>query len=100
MARKIKEIVETPVEEITEVPIEEVVVEPKKATRKTSKKISVKITSPRVNIRKEATIESKVLGIASNGDKFDLVSDENEKFYEINYDGKLAFVMKDFSTLA
>ena len=100
MARRIKEIVETPVEEVTEVPVEEVATEPKKVTRKTSKKNSVKIISPRVNIRKEANIESEVLGIASNGDKFDLVSDENEKFYEINYDGKLAFVMKEFSTLA
>ena len=89
MARKTKEVVEKPVEEVIEPVVEE-----------KPKKTSVKISFPRVNIRKNPDLSADVLNVAIAGDKFELISDEDEKFYEISFNGEKAFVMKDFVVLA
>lgn len=97
MARRTKEVVEKPVEEVVEPVVEE---KPKKTVKKTStKKTSVKISFPRVNIRKNPDLSADVLNVAIAGDKFELISDEDEKFYEISFNGEKAFVMKDFAAL-
>ena len=105
MARRTKkeEIVEV-VEEVKvadeiENPIEvpEIKGTVKKATKK---KASVKITAPRVNIRKSPSLIADVQKIAVAGDKFELVHDGEDGFYEILCDGSNAFVMKDFAELA
>ena len=69
----------------------------KKATKK---KTSVKITAPRVNIRKSPSLMGEVLKIALAGDKFDLVNDGDDGFYEVACDNGTAFIMKDFAELA
>ena len=94
MARRVKEVVEEKVE-----PIVEEKVEPKKTTKRAAKKNNVKIAAPRVNIRKEASLNSDVLMIALKDEKFEFVTEAGD-FYEIVCDGQKAFVMKEFSTLA
>lgn len=102
MARRTKKeevIEEVKVTEEIEKPAEKPEV---KATVKkvTKKKSSVKITAPRVNIRKSPSLMGEVLKIALAGDKFDLVTDGGDGFYEVTCDGETAFIMKDFAELA
>ena len=104
MARRKKEeiIEETVVTEEIEKPAEkpELVGEVKEAKKTTKKKSSVKVTAPRVNIRKSPSLNGDVLKIAVAGDKFDLVSDGEDGFYEIKCDGSRAFVMKEYAELS
>ena len=100
MARR-KPIIEEPV--VEEVKIEEVVEEKpvlKGTAKKATKKNNVKISAPRVNIRKSPSLMADVVTIALQGDKFPLVSDNEDGFYEIEINGNQAFVMKEFATLA
>ena len=96
MARKKVEEVKV---EIAEEPIAEKPVI-KGTVKKVSKKKNVKIANPRVNIRKQPSLDSEIIDVATLNDKFELVSDEDEKFYEIIFNGEQAFVMKEFTTLA
>lgn len=100
MARRKKEevIEETKVIEEIEKPAEKPVI---KGTAKkvTKKKTTVKIKAPRVNVRKSPSLIGDVATIAVAGDKFDLVNDGDDGFYEVTYDGKQAFIMKDFAEL-
>lgn len=89
------------VEEVA--PIEaavEEVVEEKKPVKKTAKKKSVKIDTPRINVRKTPSLLGDIVGIAVQNDKFDLVNDGDDGFYEIAYQNGTAFVMKDYCKLA
>ena len=98
MAPRIKK---TKVEEpVVETKVEEVVEEKKPAKKTTKKKTSVKIKAPRVNIRKTPSLLGEVLNIAAAGDKFNLVNDSEDGFYEIEFEGKNAFVMKDYAELS
>ena len=102
MARRIKKeevvIEETKVTEEIEKPAEQPELKAviKKATKK---KTTVKITSPRVNIRRSPSLAGEVYKIAVSGDKFDLVNDGEDGFYEIKCDGINAFIMKDYADL-
>ena len=98
MAPRIKK---TKVEEpVVETKVEEVIEEKKPAKKTAKKKTSVKIKSPRVNIRKSPSLLGEVLTIAIAGDKFDLINDGEDGFYEIAFEGKNAFVMKDYAELS
>ena len=93
-------IKKTKVEEpVVETKVEEVV-EKKPAKKTVKKKTAVKISAPRVNIRKSPSLMSDVLKIAVAGDKFDLVNDGEDGFYEIICDGEQAFVMKEYAELS
>lgn len=102
MARKIKKedvvIEETKVTEEIEKPAEvpEIKAVVKRATKK---KTTVKITAPRVNIRKSPSLMGDVQTIAVVGDKFELINDGEDGFYEIICENSNAFVMKDFAEL-
>ena len=107
MARRKKDeveiIEETKVTEEIETPAEqpEVVAEVKEVKKSVKKKASsVKITAPRVNIRKSPSLAGDIQKIAVAGEKFDLVNDSDDGFYEIKCDNSNAFVMKEFATLA
>ena len=76
-----------------EEPKEEVVKKPAK------KKTTVKIKAPRVNVRKSPSLMGDVLKIAVAGDKFALVNDGDDGFYEITCDGETAYIMKDYAQL-
>lgn len=103
MARRKKEevvIEETKVTEEIEAPAEkpEMVAEVKEVKKTTRKKTSaIKITAPRVNIRKSPSLSGEVQKIAVAGDKFDLINDGNDGFYEIICDNSNAYVMKDYA---
>lgn len=98
MAPRVKK---TKVEEpVVETKVEEVIEEKKPAKKTTKKKSSIKIKAPRVNIRKTPSLLGDVLSIAVAGDKFDLINDAEDGFYEINFEGKNAFVMKDYAELS
>lgn len=91
----------TKVEEpVVETKVEEVVEEKKPVKKTTKKKTSVKIKAPRVNIRKTPSLLGDILTIAVAGDKFDLVNDAENGFYEIMFEGKNAFVMKEYAELS
>ena len=103
MARRVKkeEVVEE-VKVVTE-EIENPAEKPEiKATVKkaTKKKTTVKIKAPRVNVRKSPSLMAEVMTIAVAGDKFDLVNDGDDGFYEVNCDGEQAFIMKEYAELA
>lgn len=95
MARR-KPIIEEPIVEVEEV-VE--IEEPKKPAKKVTKKNNVKITFPAVNIRKYSSLASDIIGVALEGEKFELINSEGFGFYEIDYKGSPAFVSKEFSTL-
>lgn len=97
MPRVKKTKVEEPVVETKD---EEVVEENKPVKKTTKKKTSVKIKVPRVNIRKTPSLLGDILTIAVAGDKFDLVNDAENGFYEIMFEGKNAFVMKEYAELS
>ena len=100
MARRKKEeivVEETKVIEPVEIEQPEIKATVKKATKKKS---AVKITAPRVNVRKSPSLMAEVLKIAVAGDKFDLVNDGEDGFYEIVCDDAQAFVMKEYAELS
>lgn len=102
MARRKKEEVVEEVKVVTE-EIEKPAEKPEiKATVKkaTKKKTTVKIKAPRVNVRKSPSLMAEVLKIAVAGDKFDLVNDGEDGFYEIVCDDAQAFVMKEYAELS
>ena len=102
MARRKKEEVVEEVKVVTE-EIEKPAEKPEiKATVKktTKKKTTVKIKAPRVNVRKSPSLMAEVLKIAVAGDKFDLVNDGEDGFYEIVCDDTQAFVMKEYAELS
>ena len=102
MARRKKEEVIEEINVITE-EIEKPAEKPEiKATVKkaTKKKATVKITAPRVNVRKSPSLMAEVLKIAVADDKFDLVNDGEDGFYEVAYDGTSAFIMKEYAELS
>lgn len=100
--RKKEEVLEEIIEEVKEVePVE--IEQPKidgVAKKATKKKSTVKITAPRVNIRKSPSLVGEVQKIAVAGDKFNLINDSNDGFYEIICDNSNAYVMKEFAELA
>lgn len=98
MARRKKEeiVEETKVIEPIEIEQPEIKGTVKKVSKKKS---SIKITAPRVNIRKSPSLASEIQKIAIAGDKFDLVNDDDDGFYEISCDNTRAFVMKEFAEL-
>ena len=99
MARRIKKdeiIEEVKVIEPVEIEQPEIKATVKKVTKK---KNNVKIKSPRVNIRKTPSLLGEVLIVASAGDKFELINDGEDGFYEIKCEGMNAFVMKDYAEL-
>ncbi|MDO4996742.1 MAG: L,D-transpeptidase family protein [Bacilli bacterium] len=88
--------VEEPV--IEEKPTEEVIeVRKVDGTEIQTKKV-VKATSA-VNVRSGMTTDSDKLAVLNAGDSVDFSSDENEGWYTVNYDGKTAYVSKDYSTV-
>lgn len=97
ITKKIEEVapIETPVVEEAKEVIEE-----KKPVKKTAKKKVVKVDTPRINVRKTPSLLGDILGIAVQNDKFDLVNDSEDGFYEIAYNGSTAFLMKDYCKLA
>lgn len=100
MARRKKEeivVEETKVIEPVEIEQPEIKATVKKATKKKS---VVKITAPRVNVRKSPSLMAEVLKIAVAGDKFDLVNDGEDGFYEVICDDAQAFVMKEYAELS
>lgn len=102
MARRKKEEVIEEVKVVTE-EIEKPAEKPEiKATVKkaTKKKSTVKITAPRVNIRKSPSLIGEIATIAVAGDKFDLINDGEDGFYEIVCDDTQAFVMKEYAELS
>ena len=105
MARRKKEeevvIEENVVTEEIENPAEkpELKAEVKEVKKSSKKKSSVKITAPRVNIRKSPSLVGEVKKIAVAGEKFDLVNDGDDGFYEISCENGIAYVMKDFAEL-
>ena len=99
MARRKKEEVvveETKVIEPVEIEQPEIKATVKKATKKKS---AVKITAPRVNIRKSPSLMSEVKKIAVAGEKFDLLNDGEDGFYEVVCDNENAYIMKDYAEL-
>lgn len=98
MARRKKEEVveETKVIEPVEMEQPEIKATVKKATKKKS---TVKITAPRVNVRKTPSLMGDVKKIAVAGDKFNLVNDGDDGFYEVICENENAYIMKDYAEL-
>jgi uncharacterized protein YgiM (DUF1202 family) len=67
--------------------------------KEVSKKI-VTVTAPSLNVRKRPSLIGEVLKIARVGDKFDLIKDGDDGFYEVAYNGASAFLMKDYAELS
>ena len=110
MARKKKSFVDTEpemIDEIVEETVETEVVEEPMAkkpvfeaeVKEVSKKV-VTVTAPSVNVRKRPSLIGEVLKIARAGDKFDLIKDGDNGFYEVAYNGASAFLMKDYAELS
>lgn len=110
MARKKRSFVDTELETIDEIvektveteSIKEPIAEKpvfKAEVKEVSKKV-VTVTAPSVNIRKRPSLIGEVLKIARAGDKFDLIKNGNDGFYEVVYNGASAFLMKDYAELS
>ena len=98
MARRKKEEVveETKVMEPVEMKQPEIKATVKRATKKKS---SIKITAPRVNVRKSPSLMGEVKKIAVAGEKFELLNDSDNGFYEVVCDNENACIMKDYAEL-
>lgn len=94
---KVTEEIETPAEQPEFVA--EVKEEVKEEVPVNNSALCVVITAPRVNIRKSPSLVGDIQKIAAEGDKFDLVNDGNDGFYEIKCDNSQAFVMKKFAKI-
>lgn len=113
MSRRKRDFVEVEpetIEEVTEVVEETVeteeIPEPvaekpvfKAEVKEVSKKI-VTVTAKSLNVRKRPSLMSEVLKIAIAGDKFNLIKDGDDGFYEVAYNGTSAFLMKDYAELS
>ena len=110
MARKKRSFVDTEPEMIDEIveetveteSIEEPIAEKpvfKVEVKEVSKKV-VTVTAPSLNVRKRPSLIGEVLKIARAGDKFDLIKDGDDGFYEVAYNGASAFLMKDYAELS
>lgn len=51
----------------------------------------------KVNVRSEANTNCDVLSQLSKGDTLPLISDYNDEWYEVNYNGKNAYVFKEYA---
>lgn len=110
MARKKRSFVDTEPEKIDEI-IEEIVEtesieEPiaekpvfEEEVKEVSKKI-VTVTATSLNVRKRPSLIGEVIKIARAGDKFDLIKDGDDGFYEVAYNGASVFLMKDYAELS
>lgn len=58
----------------------------------------VKATSA-VNVITDMSTDSDKLGVLNAGESADYTSEANEKWYKVNYNGKVGYVSKDFSTV-
>ncbi len=55
---------------------------------------------PGLNVRKEASTEGEILGMAETGDQFLLmVETAKDGWYQIEYEGKTAYISAEFSTV-
>lgn len=85
-------------QEVEEKPVEDTIkVRKVDGTEIQTKKV-VKATSA-VNVRSEMSTDSEKLTVLNAGDSVVFTSDENDKWYTVNYDGKTGYVSKDFSTV-
>ena len=62
-----------------------------------TKVIHTVITDERVNIRRENSEESEVIGIYPEGREFELISNQDPEWYQINYYGETGYVSKHYS---
>lgn len=107
MARKKRNFVDTEPEMIVKETVEtEAIEEPiaekpvfKAEVKEVSKKV-VTVTATSLNVRKRPSLIGEVLKIARAGDKFDLIKDGDDGFYEVAYNGASAFLMKDYAELS
>lgn len=51
-----------------------------------------------VNIREEKSTESNKLGLLPTGRDVELISDEDDEWYKVNYYGKEAYIYKEYAT--
>lgn len=88
---KPKTIVEEPVttEDITEV-AEEIIEEPVKA------RIGKVFKCDKLNVRKEPSFSSTILGTLTHGDEVKILDEANENFFKISYKTGEAYVASEF----
>ena len=62
--------------------------------------VTVKDVDDGLNVRSAASTDSDVLGLAENGDTFLLlVGEAKDGWYQIQYEGKTAYVSEDYVTV-
>lgn len=89
--KKVENIDEIKIEEIDTSVVEDNV-KPKK--KKEEKHKTITVIKPRVNIRKTPSLLGEILGIVTEGEKFELLEDNKDGgFYCINYNGLKAYIM-------
>lgn len=80
--------------------VEEVKVEEVKEEKKPAKKVKkpeIEIINPRVRIRKSPSLLGEVIGYAIEGEKYELLSeDQDAGFYNIKFGEINAYVMAQF----
>ena len=62
-----------------------------------TKVIHTVITDERVNIRRENSEESEIIGIYPEGREFELISNQDPEWYQINYYGETGYISKHYS---
>ena len=97
--KKAEVIEETVITEVIEEPAKkpEMVAEVKEIIKEEKK--TVRIAASRVNVRKSPSLLGEVQKVAIAGDRFSLVKDGDDGFYEVICEGQHAFVMKSYAEL-